>query len=135
MLKVLYWFFKFFKFFIFFGAILISTPIYNQTGWWGIAVLILLVLLGENHFDNKLSKLKWQNIRDRFPVIKELKSGDRVTITLKNGKVFSDFTFSYFNEFDIIVSRNTLLDQVLGSKDDMKWIKCSKISAIEKLLD
>ena len=94
-----------------------------------------LVLWGENHFDNKLSKLKWQTIRDRLPVTKELKSGDQVTITLKNGKVFSDFTFSFFNEFDIIVSRNTLLDQVLESKDDMKWIKFSKISAIEKLFD
>ena len=132
MLKVLYWFFKFF---IFFGAILISTPIYTQTGWWGIAVLILLVLWGENLFDNKLSKLKWQTIHDRLPVLKELKSGDRVTITLKNGNVFSDFTFSFFNEFDIIVSRNTILDQVVESKDDMKWVKFNKISAIEKLLD
>ena len=89
----------------------------------------------ENYLNDKLRLLKQQKINDRFPVLKELESGERVTLTLKNGKVFSDFVYSFFTEYDIIISKKTILEQLLEDKDDSKWININKISAIEKSSD
>lgn len=90
---------------------------------------------GENYLNDKLRLLKQQKINDRFPILKELESGERVTLTLKNGKVFSDFVYSFFTEYDIIISKKTILEQLLEDKDDSKWININKISAIEKSSD
>jgi len=52
--------------------------------------------MGESYFDNKLSKLKLRRIIDSLLILKQLESGDRANITLKNGKVLSNFVFSFF---------------------------------------
>ena len=131
-MQLFYWFLKFFTFF---GAIFISNPVYNQTGWWGIAVLILLVLWGGNYFDNKLSHLKLHNINDRFPILKELEKGDLVTLELKNGSKFSNFIFNTFDEYDITISKKMDLEQVLQRENNIQIIKIRKVDAIKKLVD
>ncbi|WP_040851168.1 hypothetical protein [Planococcus halocryophilus] len=92
-MKFFYWFFKFF---ILFAAMLIGTFAFDQTGSWGVVGLVLIVLWGENYLDNRLSELKLRRITDRLLILKQLESGDQVTITLKNGKVFSDFLFLFY---------------------------------------
>lgn len=131
-MQFFYWFLKLFTFF---GAIFISNPVYNQTGWWGIAVLILLVLGGVNYFDNKLNDLKLHNISDRFPVLKELEKGDLVTLELKNGSKFSNFIFNTFDEYDITISKKMDLEQVLQGENNIQSIKIRKVNAINKLVD
>ena len=131
-MKVFYWFLKCLNLGIF---VLTSPFVYDQTGWWGAIVFILLMVWGENYLNDKLRLLKKHKINERFPVLKELESGDRVTLTLKNGKVFSDFVYSFFTEYDIIISKKTMLEQLLEDKDDSKWININKISAIEKSSD
>lgn len=131
-MKVFYWFLKFF---ILFAATIIGSFVFDQTGSWGVIGLVLIVLWGENYLDNRLSELKLRRITDRLLILKLLESGDQVTITLKNWKVFSNFVFSFFTEYDIIVSRKMTLEQVLEGKDDTKWIKFNKIREIEKVLD
>lgn len=128
-MQFFYWFLKFF---IFFGAVFVSTTVYNQTGWWGIAVLILLVLWGENYFDNKLSHLKLHNINDRLPILKELERGDSVTVELKNGSIFSNYIFNTFDEYDITISRKMDLEQILEGKNNIRSIKIRKVNAIKK---
>lgn len=101
-MKVFYWFLKCLNL----GIFLLTSPfVYDQTGWWGAIVVILLMVWGENYLNDKLRLLKQQKINDRFPILKELESGERVTLTLKNGKVFSDFVYSFFTEYDIIISK------------------------------
>lgn len=133
--QVMLLFYWFLKFFIFFGAIFISNPVYDQTGWWGIAVLILLVLWGENYFDNKLSHLKLHYISDRLPILKELERGDLVTLELKNGSIFSNFIFNTFDEYDVTISRKIDLEQILEGKNNIRYIKIRKIKVIKKLID
>lgn len=131
-MQIFYWFLKLFTFF---GAIFISNLVYNQTGWWGIAVLILLVLGGVNYFDNKLNDLKLHNISDRFPVLKELEKGDLVTLELKNGSKFSNFIFNTFDEYDITISKKMDLEQILQGENNIQSIKVRKVNAIKKLVD
>ncbi|MBU9675019.1 hypothetical protein KQ939_09030 [Planococcus sp. CP5-4] len=100
-----------------------------------MVVIILLMLWGESYLNNKLRVLKQHKINERFPVLKELESGDRVTLTLKNGKVHSDFVYSFFTEYDIIISRKTIIEQLQEDKDDSKWVNVNKINAIEKSPD
>lgn len=131
-MKVFYWFLKC----LILGIFVLTSPfVYVQTGWWGAIVVILLMLWGENYLNNKLSVLKQHKINEKFPVLKELESGDRVKLTLKNGKVHSDYVYSFLTEYDIIISRTTILEQLLEDKDDSKWININKISAIEKSPD
>lgn len=131
-MQLFYWFLKLFTFF---GAIFLSNPVYDQTGWWGIAVLILLVLWGVNYFDNKISHLKIHNISARFPILKELERGDLITLELKNDSKFSNFIFNTFDGYDITISRKMDLEQVLQGENNIQSIKIRKVDAIKKLVD
>jgi hypothetical protein len=128
-MELFYWFLKFSIFFI---AILLGNPIYNQTGWWGIAVLILLLLVGLRYFDKKLRGHKQRNMIARFPSLKGLESGNLITVELKNGETYSNFIYMMFNENEMMISRKMELDQVLEGQDDTRWIKLNKIKAIKK---
>lgn len=126
---IFYWFLKFSIFFI---AILLGNTIYNQTGWWGIAILILLLLVGLSFFDRKLRGHKQRSMIARFPSLKGLESGNLVTVELKNGETYSNFIYMMFDENEIMISRKMEFNQVIEGQDDTRWIKLNKIKAIKK---
>lgn len=129
MLELFYWFLKFS---IFFVAVLLSNTIYNQFGWWGIAVLILLLLAGDRYFNKKLRTYKQHSMIARLPSLKGLESGDVVTVELKNGETYSNFIYLMFDENEMTISRKMELNQVLEGQDDTRWIKLNKIKTIKK---
>lgn len=129
MLELFYWFLKFS---IFFVVVLLSNTIYNQAGWWGIALLILLLLAGDRYFNKKLRSYKQRSRIARLPSLKGLESGDVVTVELKNGETYSNFVYLMFDENELTILRKMELDQVLEGQDDTRWIKLNKIMTIKK---
>ncbi|MBU9675190.1 hypothetical protein KQ939_00025 [Planococcus sp. CP5-4] len=123
------YFYLFLKISLVGSAILFSDFIYGQIGWW-FAVVMILALWAASYFDKKLIQLKKQKLIERFSILETLDSGQSVTVELKNGEMFPDYIFSFFNEEEITVDKKLEREQIMQGEDNVREIKFTKIQSI-----
>lgn len=123
------YFYLFLKISLVGSTILFSDFIFGQIGWW-FAVVMILALWASGYFDKKSIQIKKQKLTERFSILKTLDSGQSVNVELKNGELFSDYNFSYFNEDEITVAKKLEQEQIMQGEDNVREIKFTKIQSI-----
>lgn len=87
-------------------------------------------IMGVRLFRQKIDSNKKQKLTERFPILKTLDSGQSVAVELKNGELFSDYIFSYFNEEELIVAKKLGREQIMQGEYKTREIKFAKIQSI-----
>lgn len=91
---------------------------------------MILALWASGYFDKKSIQIKKQKLSERFSILKTLDSGQSVTVEQKNGELFSDYIFRYFNEEEIIIAKKLGREQIMQGLDKTREIKFAKIQSI-----
>ncbi len=110
--------------------ILLQKPIAQKTGWWGIVTTILIVLLAQGYLQRKRYEHKISGLDAKFPSLRKLENGERVTVELKNGDLFSDFVFVEYSEQEVTIIRKMTAEQIMAGEGKAQSISLRKVKTI-----
>jgi hypothetical protein len=78
---------------------------------------------------------RWQERKyfEKFPLLKELKEGQLITVELKNGDRLADVVFIDLYHAKLMLGTDGEIDEQSGEMlvGDVRWVKLSKVMSIE----
>jgi hypothetical protein len=78
---------------------------------------------------------RWQERKyfEKFPLLKELKEGQLITVELKNGDRLTDVVFIDHYHSKLMLGTDGEIDEQSGEMlvGDVRWVKFSKVMSIE----
>ncbi|TWT14352.1 hypothetical protein [Planomicrobium sp. CPCC 101079] len=128
-MKYFYWLSRFA---LFWGLSSTAKYFYKSYGWWTVVVGISIFLIVDWVINKKLEEIKEKEIIKKYPYLKTLKSGQLISLKLKNGKELTHMTYYYFID-DVISVSNLPYGEIIESLKSIQYIKLKKIQTLEMI--
>ena len=115
----------------------IATTYWRGLGWWFLVFCAILLIIVETLINKRIEHIQTQQFFKRYPILKDLKQGQTISIELKSGEELTDLIYIDFVDSEILVSKlpafNSESKKVVENIVDTRWIKVKKIKTINYL--
>jgi hypothetical protein len=98
----------------------------------------LLINSGNYYQQKKIDHVQKQQLLKKYPILKNLKKGQIISVELKSGEELTNLIYIDFNDYEILVSKqlefNKEPEKIMEDIIDIRWIKLKKVKTL-KILD
>jgi hypothetical protein len=116
----------------------IATTYWKTFGWWFLVICSILLLIVETIINKRIDHVQKQQLLKKYPILKNLKKGQIISVELKSGEELTNLIYIDFNDYEILVSKqlefNKEPEKIMEDIIDIRWIKLKKVKTL-KILD
>ena len=115
----------------------IVTTYWRGLGWWFLVVCAILLIIVKTIINKRIEHIQTQQFLKMFPILKDLKQGQTISIELKSGEELTDLIYIDFVDSEVLVRKQPALNkepEKVENIADTRWIKLKKIKALKILL-
>lgn len=128
-MKILFWLSKLT---VSMGSYILVTTYWRNYGWWFLVILALILIVSDIFITKKIEYYARTQTLKKYPRLKNINEGDRISIVLKNGEKLPNVIYLFFDEDRIYVyDASNLYGKQEKGKKTKDSVKIKKIKSIK----